>query len=156
MWLYCFKLVITSIDSLQPIERATRLFLTRLPRLYFLKVERLEQENERLLEAEQQTAAELAQRLVEIANRGQAVAEQRVNQELLQVRHCCISAGSHICVAKRMCFPDKLVPIMLSRRSSVCLRNGCLAFIFTIAVIPRDHSLLVFLFAVHNTLWEGV
>lgn len=48
------------------------------------KVERLEQENERLLEAEQQTAAELAQRLVEIANRGQAVAEQRVNQELLQ------------------------------------------------------------------------
>ncbi len=45
----------------------------------------LEQANESLLEAERQTSSELAQRLVDIASKGQAAAAQLVDQELLQV-----------------------------------------------------------------------
>ena len=53
----------------------------------------MEKENERLAESERQTAAELAQRLVDIATKGQAAQQTLVEQELLQVRgliHMCI------------------------------------------------------------------
>lgn len=49
------------------------------------QVRQLEQENERLVEAERQTAAELAQRLAEIASVGQVAHQHRVDRELLHV-----------------------------------------------------------------------
>jgi hypothetical protein len=45
----------------------------------------LEADNERLSEAERQTTAELAQRLVDISSRGQVAAQHLVDKELLQV-----------------------------------------------------------------------
>lgn len=58
------------------------------------QVQRLQQENEALVEAERQTAAELGRRLNEIAAQGQAAADSRVDKEMLSAAVETVQVGA--------------------------------------------------------------
>lgn len=88
------------------------------------QVRQLEQENERLVEAEQQTAAELAQRLAEIASVGQVAHQHRVDRELLHVSgFFALAAYSKLC-ALNLGIDDAGVPWVVRDRAGMVLWCG--------------------------------